>query len=128
MRPWGLWLLSVVWLVGGTNVWADAEHTHVHEASAPQEEVLTGEVVDVFCYLSHAEDGLGAGHAECAQKCIKKGLPVAIKVGNQLYLASMAGHEPANEVLAGHAGQEVTVHGEIMERDGQQFIAISHIE
>ena len=89
---------------------------------------MTGEVVDVFCYLDHGQEGLGQGHASCAKKCIKKGLPVAIKVGDQLYLASLAGHEPANETLANYAGQQVTVHGTIMERDGQRFIAVSHIE
>ena len=89
---------------------------------------MTGEVVDVFCYLDHGKEGLGKQHASCAKKCIKGGLPVAIKVGDQLYLASMTEHEPANEVLADYAGQEVTVHGEIMERDGQKFIAVSHVE
>ena len=115
-------------LVNVAPVWAHEEHQHTQEAAAPEEDTLTGEVVDVFCYLSHAEKGLGKEHARCAKKCIKGGLPVAIKVGDQLYLASMAEHEPANEVLADYAGQEVTVHGEIMERDGQKFIAVSHVE
>ncbi len=35
---------------------------------------------------------------------------------------------PANEILANYAGEQVTVHGKVMERDGQRFIAISHIE
>ena len=121
-------LVVLALLVGSHVVWASGEHEHAHEASAPAGDTLTGEVVDVFCYLSHGDTGLGKGHAECARKCIKNGLPVAIKVGDQLYLASLQEHEPANETLAKFAGQQVTVRGEVMERDGQRFIAVSHVE
>ena len=97
-------------------------------ATAGGEQTLTGEVIDVMCYLSHGQEGRGKGHAECAQQCIKSGLPVAIKVGEQLYLASMADHKPANATLAGLAGQQVKVTGMVMERDGQHLIAISSVE
>ena len=97
MRSAGRWCVGVALLVGATAVWAHEEHEHADEVSAPQEDILTGEVVDVFCYLSHGEDGLGKQHAGCAKKCILNGLPVAIKVGDQLYLASMADHGAANE-------------------------------
>src|SRR3989338_542729 len=81
--------LGVV-LVGAPAAWAHEEH-----AAAPSgEQALTGEVVDVFCYLSQGKEGWGKGHAGCAKKCIGEGLPVAIKVGDQLYLATMASHEP----------------------------------
>jgi len=101
---------------------AHEEHGQVNEQE------LTGEVVDVFCYLSHGEEGRGKGHSNCAKKCIQGGLPVAIKVGDQLYLASMADHTAANATLAELAAEQVTVRGKVMERDGQRFIAISHVE
>jgi len=111
-------------VVGAGFVWAHEEH-----ASEPGgEQTLTGEVVDVFCYLNHGKDGLGKGHAECAKKCIKSGLPVAIKVGDQLYLASMADHTAANQPLVDLAAQQVTVRGKVMERDGQHLIAITKVE
>ena len=128
-------MAAVALLLGATVVWAQEAHEHGHgghehghDASVLQEDTLTGEVVDVFCYLDHGEDGLGEKHASCAKKCIKSGLPVAIKVGDQLYLASLADHEPANALLADYAAQQVTVHGKVMERDNQKFIAISHVE
>ena len=96
--------------------------------SASQEQTLTGEVVDVFCYLSHGKAGLGKQHADCAKKCITSGLPVAIKVGDQLYLASMADHTAANQQLADLAAEQVTVRGTVMERDGQRLIAISKVQ
>ena len=127
-KPWLAAVLMLAWSAGPSAVWAHEEHEHAHEASAPQGDTLTGEVVDVFCYLSHGQEGLGRGHASCAKKCIQSGLPVAIKVGDQLYLASLAEHEPANETLGEYAGQQVEVHGKIMERDGQKFIAVSEVE
>ena len=63
-----------------------------------------------------------------AKKCIESGLPVAIKVGDQLYLAAMDSHDSANKILAQKAGQQVTVEGTVYEKDGQKLIAISKIE
>ncbi|MBI2175083.1 MAG: hypothetical protein HYU33_07805, partial [Candidatus Omnitrophica bacterium] len=84
--------IGMMVLISPTIAWTQEEHQHQHshEASMPKEETLTGEVMDVFCYLSHKEQGQGKDHASCAKKCIQSGLPVAIKVGNQLYLATMA--------------------------------------
>lgn len=139
-------LVGIALLISATSGWAEMEHeqgghdhgAHDHGASATgqqasptessQEQTLTGEVVDVICYLSHPEGGLGPKHAGCAKKCIKSGLPVAIKVGDQLYLAVMADHNPANQQLAELAAQQVTVRGKVMEQDGQHLIAISEVQ
>ena len=125
-------LVGAAWIVTMTPAWAHEGHAgEAHEQvteNTGAEQVLTGEVVDVFCYLSHGKEGLGKAHAECATKCIRSGLPVALKVGDQLYLAAMSSHDPANKQLAELAGQEVTVHGHVMEKDGQHLIAISRIE
>ena len=128
----GMWLgigVFVILFVGIDS--ADAGGGSHHEL-IPQEgsagQVLVGEVVDVFCYLSHGEEGLGKDHARCARRCIEQGLPVAIKIGDKLYLASMTHHEPANDTLAVYAGRQVEVHGEVMGRDGQYMVAISSIE
>ena len=119
-------------MAAAASAWAHEEHAGgAHEQVAEHtaaEQTLTGEVVDVFCYLSHGKEGLGKGHADCAKKCINGGLPVAIKVGDQLYLAAMDTHDPANKTLAGLAGETVTVHGKVMEADGQHLIAISRVE
>ena len=124
-------LLGAALAVSAGTAWAHEEHGGAHEPAAENtatEQTLTGEVVDVVCYLSHGTDGLGTAHAGCAKKCIQGGLPVAIKVGDQLYLAAMASHEPANTSLAGLAGQQVTVHGQVLERDGQHLITVTRVE
>ena len=137
-------LVGVVLLIGAASGWAEMgqehgahDHGADHGASATgqqattgssQEQTVTGEVVDVFCYLSHPAEGMGPKHADCAKRCIKNGLPVAIRVGNQLYLATMTDHNPANQRLAELAGQQVTVRGKVMELEGQRLIAISQVQ
>ena len=115
----------------GAVAWAHAEHgagaSEAVPENTPAEQTLTGEVVDVFCYLSHGAAGLGQGHAGCAKKCIESGLPVALKVGDTLYLAAMDSHDPANKTLAAYAGERVTVQGKVMERDGQHLISVTHV-
>lgn len=98
------------------------------EDGAGGEQTLTGEVMDVMCYVSHGKEGSGKEHATCGTACINKGLPVAIKSGDVLYLASMADHTPANAKLAEFAGRHVTVRGTVAERDGQRLIAITDIQ
>lgn len=125
-------VIGTMLVIGAEGVWAHTDHAGAVSEEAAEnsgaEQTLTGEVVDVFCYLSHGTDGLGKGHAGCAKKCIESGLPVALKVGDQLYLAAMASHDPANNTLARFAGERVTVHGQVMEHDGQHLIAITKVE
>jgi len=108
----------------------EGPHDEAKEMAAASggEHTITGEVVDVMCYLSHGQEGLGKGHAGCGKKCVESGLPVAIKSGDQLYLASMADHTPANKALADLVGEQVTVQGAVFEKDGQRLIAISKID
>ena len=108
----------------------DGPHDEMKEMQAASggEQTLTGEVIDVMCYLGHGSEGMGKAHAGCGKKCIESGLPVAIKSGDQLYLAAMADHSPANKALADLAGEQVTVRGSVLEKDGQRVILISKVE
>lgn len=88
---------------------------------------IVGEVVDVSCYLSHGESGLGPKHAKCAASCIKKGLPVAIKQGDTLYLATGAHHSSPNKMLEKYAAKQVRVKGEIKQQDGLNMIFVEEV-
>ncbi len=106
---------------------AEEGHSHAHEApkASVGTQTVTGEVVDLACYLGHGASG--AGHKDCAQKCITSGLPVGIKSGDTIYLAVGSEHSPANAALASLAAQQVTVEGEVTERDGVYLIAIKKV-
>ncbi len=86
---------------------------------------VTGEVVDVTCYVAHSASG--QAHAACGQKCISSGMPVAIKAQDGLYLAVGSEHASANTMLASLAGQQVTVEGDISTRDGVKLITITKV-
>lgn len=103
---------------------AEEGHTHQHEhAGGPQ--TVTGEVVDLACYLG--EGAMGPGHRECAEKCIRSGLPVGIKTADRLYVAMGSEHGPANETLAPLAAKQVIAEGVVSERDGVHLIAIKKV-
>src|SRR5215831_20955652 len=69
---------------------------------------VTGEVVDLMCYLDHGAKG--DKHKGCAEKCIKSGGPVGLLSGDDLYLV-IGDHKPMNDELASKAAQTVTLKG-----------------
>jgi hypothetical protein len=77
---------------------------------------VTGEVLDMACYLDHGAHG--AKHADCAKKCISSGLPVGLKGDDGKVYLLIGEHMPANDELAKHAAQTVTVKGKLAQRDG----------
>ncbi len=106
-------VLGFAWGIAGAHQESDSVQT------------ITGEVVDLACYLDHGASG--APHQDCAQKCISMGLPVGIKSGDHLYLAVTSDHNPANKTLASLAGKQVTAEGTVSERDGVHLLAIKKV-
>ena len=100
-----------------------------HEGELHEEQgkpvTLTGEVVDLACYLGDGDRG--AKHQQCAQKCIESGLPVGIKTADALYLVIGSEHGPANKDLAPLAAKTVTAEGTLSERDGVHLIAVKKV-
>lgn len=92
------------------------------DAAATQE--ITGEVVDMMCYIDHG--ATGEKHAACAAKCIKGGGPVGIKSEGKTYLI-IGEHKPMNDELAQHAAKTITVKGKVAERDGISMIENAEI-
>jgi hypothetical protein len=87
---------------------------------------VTGEVVDLMCYLDHGAKG--EKHARCAEECIKSGGPVGLLTkDDQLYLI-IGEHKPMNHKLAAHAGKTIAVKGKVVERNGVKMIENAVIE
>ena len=89
------------------------EHEHGKDAAATKE--VTGEIVDMMCYVDH--NAGGDKHAACAAKCIKGGGPVGITSEGKTYLV-VGDHKPMNDQLAEYAGKTVTLKGKVAEREG----------
>ena len=121
MRTWVSFVLAIRLLFWTAGVLA---HEEAHQGHASTQTV-TGEVVDLACYL--AEGARGSGHKECAKKCIAAGLPVGIKTDGEIYLVVGSEHDPANGKLASLAAKRVTAVGEISQRDNLRLLAIEKI-
>jgi hypothetical protein len=89
------------------------EHEHEKDAAAAKE--VTGEVVDMMCYVDH--NAVGEKHQMCGAKCIKSGGPVGIVSDGKAYLV-VGEHKPMNDELAEYCGKTITVKGKMAERGG----------
>ena len=93
---------------------------------AAQEILVTGEVLDMTCYIAYNLSG--PDHAECARVCIRKGLPVGIKAqdGKVYLLTGEPGHS-VNAELADYAAKTVTIKGKESFRDGFAQLQVEEI-
>ena len=98
------------------------EHEHGKEAAAAKE--VTGEVIDMMCYVDHG--ATGDKHAPCAQKCVKGGGPVGLLSQGKAYLV-VGDHKPMNDQLAEYCGKTITLTGKMAERGGIAMIENAEI-
>jgi len=97
---------------------------HEHSSDAASKEV-TGEVVDLMCYVDH--NAVGEKHGQsCGAKCIRSGGPVGIVSEGKAYLV-VGEHKPINDQLADYCGKNVTVKGKLAERGGVAMIENAEI-
>jgi hypothetical protein len=95
---------------------AAQEHEHGKEnLSAGAEKSVTGEVVDLMCYIDHG--ATGDKHSACGNKCIKGGGPVGVVENGKAYLV-VGEHKPINDELADSCGKTITIKGKVAERCG----------
>jgi len=103
--------------------WSERRHRPV---LAAQEIVVTGEVLDMTCYI--ASNLSGPEHAECARVCIRRGLPAGIKTKNgKVYLLTGKPGDSINAQLAEYAAQIVTIRGKETARDGFAHLQVEEI-
>jgi hypothetical protein len=94
------------------------EHEHGGDAAASKE--VTGEVVDMMCYVDH--NAVGEKHGQsCGAKCIKSGGPVGIVSEGKAYLV-VGEHKPINDQLAEYCGKTITLKGKLAERGGMAML------
>ena len=90
-------------------------------------QAITGEVVDVHCYVSRGAHG--EEHASCSNACISRDVPAGLLTEDgTLYL--LLGEKPVSikDKLAGKAGKTVTAHGRVVERNGLKAIKVASID
>lgn len=89
---------------------------------------VTGEVVDMGCWLGHA--ARGKDHISCATKCLNQGMPIGVLTSNgTLYLVTLD-HDNADPYnsLKDMAGKDVSITGEFLNRSGVKAIEASKVQ
>jgi len=103
--------------------WSERRHRAVASA---QEIVVTGEVLDMTCYI--ANNLSGPDHAECAKVCIRSGEPAGIKTRDgKVYLLTGEPGYSVNAELADYAAKTVTIKGKQTVRDGFAQLQVEEI-
>ena len=92
---------------------------------AAADKTVTGEIVDMMCYVDH--NAIGEKHGQsCGVKCIESGGPVGIVSDGKAYLV-VGEHKPMNSELAQSCGKTITLKGKLAERGGIAMIENAEI-
>jgi len=98
-----------------------------HDEPTGKPITVVGQVIDTGCYLVH--DSKGAGHAACAEKCAKAGVPLAIlDDSGKVFLPVGAEHTNPNPKLMPFIEKRVKVTGVSVVKAGVNGIAIKTVE
>lgn len=92
-------------------------------------ETISGEVIDVSCYLGNGEEGRGPDHKDCAIMCAKAGSALAILTeGGVIYFPVSPMGKNNNGKLLDYAGDNVEVTGNVVSQSGINGIRIESIK
>jgi hypothetical protein len=95
---------------------------------APKTMTVTGEIVDMGCYMGHGAKG--QAHKECALKCIANGMPMGLLTSDgTLYVLTMSHSDadPYNNAKK-MAADMVAITGPVSERSGIKSLEVDKVE
>ena len=108
---------------------AATQHDHgAAEHAAGKSMTVTGEVLDLACYMAH--EGKGEKHKSCAQACIKGGAPIGVLTADgQVYLLveDHSAKQPY-ETLKTKAAEQAKVTGTLQERGGLRALVVASVQ
>lgn len=124
-------VLSSAMLIFAVALSAVAHEGHDHAQTDGKDQLasgsnreITGEIVDLMCYLDH--NAMGEKHAPCAATCVKSGGPVGIVSDGKAYLV-VGEHKPLNDQLGDFCGKTITLKGKLAERGGMAMLENAEI-
>jgi len=98
-----------------------------HHAAAAANKTVSGEIVDLSCYLGHGAKG--AGHKECAATCIANGGPMGLLTDKGMLYVLTMNHDNADAFNSAkkHAGENVKVTGPVMMKNGTRAMEVNGV-
>ena len=137
-RQAALGAAMAVALLAGPGVRADEGHGgHEKHGGAPAAtkaeaqpaaDTLTGEVLDLACYMGH--EAKGGEHRACATKCLLKGVaPGLLTADGAVYLlVEDHKYEKVFKAISGLAAEQVQVTGKKVTRGGLQVVIVTSVK
>jgi hypothetical protein len=125
------WLVAVAACLVVAVAFADAEKDKTKPMagmSMPKPQTVTGEIVDMGCYMAH--EAKGEKHLSCATKCIANGMPMGLLTAQgKLYLITLDhdNADPYNK-CKDWAAKQVTLTGSVSERAGMRSIDVTEAQ
>jgi len=97
---------------------------------AVRADTLTGEVVDLACYMAHPETSRGPSHKKCAETCAKKGLPLGLLTDDKQVYLILEDHENSKPyaTVKDKAAEHVTLEGNKVALGGLQAIVVEAVK
>ncbi|WP_282605372.1 hypothetical protein [Pelagibius sp. Alg239-R121] len=100
-------------------------------AATAQRVQVTGEIIDTWCYVTEIMFSEGTAHHQCAVWCALGGIPVSIlgKDGKVYMVLRVEGDDNsvANPTIVEIQSHEVTVDGDLYERDGVNYLIVNKV-
>lgn len=113
-------LAAMVWATPMAGAHADTRQGNAEMV------MVTGEIIDSWCYLTEIMYPLGTAHHQCAVWCAAGGVPVGILSddGTPYILLSFKGNgqSVANPALLDLQTHHVVLEGQAFERDGMHYL------
>lgn len=92
---------------------------------------VTGELIDTWCYTSEIMFALGTAHHKCAVWCAVGGIPVSILSEDETVYVILKvegdGTNVANPRLVSIQTHQVTVEGDLYNRDGVNYLIVDAV-
>ena len=99
-------------------------------APAFSADTVSGEIIDLACYMVHPQSGAGAGHRKCAETCVKKGLPMGLLTDDKQVYLLLEDHENPKPYaqLKDKAAEKVTVQGDKVAQGGLNGLVVEAVK
>jgi len=118
------------WLAGAAIALAFGLTSAVH-AATPTRVKVSGEIIDTWCYITEIMYALGTAHHQCAVWCASGGIPVSVKGDDgKVYVVLKIEDDSTNvgnDRILRIQSHQVTVEGDLYERDGVNYLLISAV-
>ncbi|HYI08162.1 MAG TPA: hypothetical protein VEK57_03740 [Thermoanaerobaculia bacterium] len=116
-------LALLLFLLAFAGIAADEPAT----AGKTPDRTMTGEIVDMHCYISRGAHG--EEHAGCSNACLSRDVPAGFLADDgTLYLLVNEKPVSVKEKVAGKAGKKVTVRGKVIEKNGVKALQLASVD